>query len=378
MKGHYQICSNCVMDTSDPEIVFNSKGICDHCQGFYKDVLPYWHPDQTSRTEFQKLVDKIKSKARNKPFDSILGLSGGPDSSWLLHLVVTEFGMRPLVYHVDGGWDTSDAAYNVEVMIDKLGLDLHTEVIDWQEMRDFQLAFFKAGTPNVDIPQDHAFVAAQYRYAKNYDIKFILNGGNYATECIRTPTTWQYYAADLHFINDVRRQFGVSMMQSYPWSSILNHKVYMRYIRNIKVIRPLNFLHYVKEEAMTILSKTYGWRAFPQKHFESRLTKFIEGYWNPTRFGYDIRRVQFSSLIVTGQMTREEALKKLELPPYDSSTIDEDFEYIANKLQITVEELKQYHQMPIKTFRDYKNREWLFNLGARVLHLMGLERSMKR
>jgi len=375
---HYQICTNCVMDTSDPSITFDAKGACDNCNGFYNNVLPHWHPDETSRAMFQKIVDKMKSESRNKPHDSILGLSGGPDSSWLLHLAITEFGLRPLVFHVDGGWDTSAAVNNIKVMVDKLGLDLYTEVIDWQEMRDFQLAFFKAGTSNVDHPQDHAFVAAQYKFTKKHNIKYILNGGNYSTECIRTPTLWQYYGTDMSFINDVRKQFGTSKMESYPWSGILYHKVYLRYIKGVRVIKPLNYLPYIKEIAIGTLSKIYGWKALPQKHFESRLTKFIEGYWNPTRFGNDIRRVQFSSLIVTGQMTREDALKKLESPPYDPSTIDEEFEYIANKLEISVDELKHYHQMPKKFFRDYKNREWFFNFGARVMHLMGLERAMKR
>lgn len=375
---HYQICTNCVMDTSDPAITFDANGVCDNCNGFYKNILPHWHPDETGRAIFQKLVDKIKSESKNKPYDSILGLSGGPDSSWLLHLVITEFGLRPLVFHVDGGWNTNTAVNNIKKMVDKLGLDLHTEVIDWQEMRDFQLAFFKAGTANVDHPQDHAFVASQYRFTKRHNIKYILNGYNYSTECTRTPTLWQYYGTDMAFINDIRRQFGTSKMETYPWSPILNHKVYLRYIKGVRVVKPLLYLPYVQKNAIDTLSKIYGWEPLPRKHFESRLTKFIEGYWNPTRFGNDIRRVQFSSLIVTGQMTREAALKELESLPYDPNTIDEEFEFIANKLEISVEELKHYHQMPKKFYRDYKNREWFFKLGARVMHWMGQERAMKR
>lgn len=375
---HYQICTNCVMDTTDPRIVFDANGLCDHCQEFYKDVLPYWHPDEASRAEAQKLVDKIKSESKNKPYDSIMGLSGGLDSSYLLHLVVTEFGLRPLVFHVDGGWNTESAANNIKVLIDKLGLDLFTEVINWQEMRDFQIAFFKAGTPQVDIPQDHAFFAAQYKYVKKHKIKYILNGGNFATECIRAPLLWSYYGTDLVFINDVRKQYGTLKMESYPWSGILYHKVYLRYVKGIKVVRLLNYLPYTKDSAIETLSRLYGWQWYGQKHFESRFTKFVEGYWTPKRFGYDIRRVQFSSLIVTGQMTREEALEKLESPAYDLNTIDEEFEYIANKLDISVDELRHYHQMPKKFFRDYKNQEWLFNLGSKVMHWMGQERSTKK
>lgn len=375
---HYQVCANCVMDTSDPRIVFDAGGVCDHCHEFYKDVLPYWHPDETSRAEAQKIVDRIKSESKNKSYDSIMGLSGGLDSSYLLHLVVTEFGMRPLVFHVDGGWNTETATNNIKVLVDKLGLDLFTEVINWHEMRDFQIAFFKAGTPQVDIPQDHAFFAAQYKYVKKHKIRYILNGGNYATECIRAPLVWQYYGTDLAFINDVRNKFCASKMESYPWSGILYHKVYLRYVKGIKVVRLLNYLPYTKDSAIETLSKLYGWQWYGQKHFESRLTKFIEGYWTPKRFGFDIRRVQFSSLIVTGQMTREEALKKLATPAYDPNTIDEEFEYVANKLDISVDELISYHQLPIKFFRDYKNQEWLFKLGSKIMHWMGEEKSTKK
>jgi len=375
---HYQICTNCVMDTTDPKIVFDANGVCDHCHGFYNNVLPNWHPNEIGKAIFRKQVEEIKSKSKGKKYDSIMGLSGGIDSSYLLHLAVTEFGLRPLVFHVDGGWNTDFGVHNIQVLVDKLELDLHTEVIDWQEMRDFQIAYFKSGTPHLDIPQDHAFVATQYHYANKYNIKYMLNGGNFSTECIRNPKDWIYYGTDMPLINDIRKQFGTSKMETYPWSGILYHKVYLRYIKNIRVIRPLNYLPYNKEIAIDTLSKTYGYISYPQKHFESIFTKFYEGYWLPTRFGYDTRRVQFSSLIVTGQMTREDALKKLESPPYDPNTIDEEFKYIADKLEISVDELKYYHQMPKKSFRDYKNQEWLFDLGARVMKLMGFAETIKR
>jgi hypothetical protein len=154
--------------------------------------------------------------------------------------------------------------------------------------------------------------------------------------------------------------------------------VYLRYIRGVQVIKPLNLLPYTKEHASKVLSERYGWRPYPQKHFESRFTRFYEGYWLPTRFGYDTRRVQYSSLIQTGQMTREEALERLSKPAYDPATIDEDFEYIATKLGITVDELRGYHEMPLKSYRDYRNQEWMFDLGAKVLKFLGVERAIKR
>lgn len=376
--AEYRICINCVMDTSDPKITFDSAGVCDHCRGFYQDVLPNWYPDERGKKLFREQVEQIKRSAEGKAYDSIMGLSGGLDSSYLLHLVVSEFGLRPLVFHVDGGWNTDVAVNNIQVLVDKLGLDLFTEVIDWPEMRDFQLALFKSGTPHLDIAQDHAFFGTMFHFARKYNIKYILNGGNFSTECVRNPKDWLYYGTDMAMIKDIRRRFGTRKMEKYPWSGILYHKVYLRYVKGIRVIRPLNWLPYTKEMAIETLSREYGWRAYPQKHFESRFTKFYEGYWLPTRFGYDTRRVQFSSLILTNQMTREDALQQLSVPAYDISAADADFEFIANKLEISVDELRQYHQMPKKWFRDYDNQEWMFDVGAKVLQWVGLEGAIKR
>ncbi|VFR97143.1 putitive LPS biosynthesis protein [plant metagenome] len=374
----YQVCTKCVMDTSDSKIRFNEKGVCDHCQGFEADVLPNWHPNEEGKRMFAKIAADIKAAGKGKPFDCVMGMSGGLDSSYLLHLAVSEFGLRPLVFHVDGGWNTDIAVNNIQVIVDKLGLDLYTEVINWEEMKDFQLAFFKAGVPHLDIPQDHAFISVLYHFANKHNIKYILNGGNYATECVRNPKEWLYYGTDMAQLKDIHRRFGTRPLKTYPFSSILFHKVYLRYLRGVRVIKPLNYLPYTKEHAIKTLSEVYGWRPYPQKHFESRFTKFYEGYWLPTRFGYDTRRVQYSSLIQTGQMTRDEALERLKTPAYDPATIEEDFEYIATKLGISVEEFRRYHEMPKKTYKDYKNQEWLFDLGAKVLKALGVERAVKR
>jgi len=366
------------MDTSDTQIVFDEQGVCDHCSGFKIDIFPNWHPNDAGRAIFREMVEKIKQSGKGKPFDCIMGMSGGLDSSYLLHLAVKEFGLRPLVFHVDGGWNTDTAVNNIQMLVDKLGLDLYTEVINWQEMRDFQLSFFKSGVPHLDIPQDHAFVATLYHFANKHNIKYIVNGGNFATECVRNPKDWLYYGTDMAQLRDIHKQFGTHPLDTYPFSSILFHKVYLRYIKGVQVVKPLNYLPYTKENASQVLSELYGWRPYPQKHFESRFTRFYEGYWLPTRFGFDTRRVQYSSLILTGQMTRAEALAKLEKPAYDPETIDEDFAYIASKLGISVEDLRGYHQMPLKTYKDYKNQEWMFDLGAKVLKLLGVERSVKR
>ncbi len=374
----YLICSNCVMDTSDTRIVFDEKGVCDHCNDFYQNVKPNWHTDERGKNELAAIMGKIKKDGKKRDFDCLLGLSGGVDSSYMLHLAVKEFGLRPLVFHVDGGWNSELAVHNINVLVDKLELDLYTEVINWEEMRDFQLAFFKSGVPHIDIPQDHAFIATLYNFSDMYNIKYILNGGNISTECVRNPMEWLYYGTDFSQINDIREKYGTSKMEAYPFSSIFRHKLYLRYIRGVKVVKPLNYMPYIKSDALKLLEKEYGWKPYPQKHFESRFTKFYEGYWLPERFGFDTRKVQYSSLILTGQMTRVEALKKLEKPAYDPETIEDEFNYIATKLKITPDELRGYFTMPKKYYWDYRNRKTLFNIGAKVLKAIGVERSIKR
>jgi N-acetyl sugar amidotransferase len=376
--NNYQVCSVTVMDTSDPDIRFDEKGVCDHVHDFEKYVKPFWKTDKRAEEELFKLVTEIKRSGKGKDFDCILGLSGGVDSSYMLHLAVKKFGLRPLVFHVDGGWNSELAVHNINVMIDKLGLDLYTEVINWEEMKDFQLAFFKSGVPHIDIPQDHAFIATLYNFADKYNIKYILNGGNFSTECVQYPMKYYYYGTDMAQIDDIRKQFGTIKMDTYPFSSIYRHKIYLKYIRGINVVKLLNFIPYYKEEAISLLENEYGWKPYPQKHFESRFTRFFEGYWLPERFGFDPRRVMFSSLILTGQMTREEALVKLEAQAYNAETIEEDFNFIATKLGITREELKYYFNLPKKYFWDYKNQQNFFRFGARVLHWFGVEKVKRR
>lgn len=375
---YIRICTNCVMDTTDTKITFDEKGVCDHCNDFYKNVLPNWHTDEKGRNELEAIVAKIKREGKGKEFDCILGMSGGVDSSYLLHLAVTELGLKPLVFHVDGGWNSEIAVNNIQVMVDKLGLDLYTEVINWEEMKDLQLAYFKSGVPHLDLPQDHAFIATLYDFADKYKIKYILNGGNISTECVRNPMDWLYYGTDMAQIRDIIRQFGTIKMKTYPFSPILRHKFYLRYIKGVQVIKPLNYMPYLKENAVKLLADTYGWKPYPQKHFESRFTKFYEGYWLPERFGFDTRKTQYSSLILTEQMSRDEALKRLKKTAYDPATIDDEFNYIATKLGITAEELRGYFNMEKKFYWDYKNYVSMFVIGAKVLKYIGVERSIKR
>jgi N-acetyl sugar amidotransferase len=366
------------MDTTDSKIVFDENGMCDHCIDFYKNIKPNWHTDERGEKKLKSIVAKIKLEGKGKDFDCILGMSGGVDSSYLLHLAVTKLGLKPLVFHVDGGWNSELAVNNIQVMIDKLGLDLYTEVINWEEMKDFQRAFFKSGVPHLDIPQDHAFIATLYKFADKHNIKYILNGGNISTECVRNPMEFLYYGTDMAQVRDIKKRFGTIKMKTYPFSPVLRHKFYLRYIRGVTVVKPLNYMPYVKEDALKLLAHEYGWTPYPQKHFESRFTKFYEAYWLPERFEFDTRRVQFSSLILTEQMNREVALEKLKNPAYNLETIDEEFKYIATKLGISVEELKGYFSADKKFYWDYKNQLSMFKMGAKILKLLGIERSIKR
>lgn len=378
MERQIQICTNCVMDTTDSKIVFDEKGVCDHCNTYYKDILPNWHTDERGNKKLTEIINKIKQEGKGKDFDCLMGMSGGVDSSYLLYVMKEKYGLRPLVFHVDAGWNSQIAVNNIERLVDGLGLDLYTEVINWEEIRDLQLAFFKSGVPHVDVPQDHAFFATMYKFASKHKIKYILTGGNYSTECVRNPLEWMYYQSDSIQLRDIYKKFGSGKLKDYPVTNILWHKVYLPYVKKIKLIRPLDFVPYNKDEAMQLLVDKFGYQKYPQKHFESRFTRFYESYWLPKKFGYDTRKVQYSSLILTGQMTREEALEKLKMPAYDPETIHQDFEYIATKLGISVEELQSYMNAPNKTYKDYKSQENIYNIGAKVMRMLGLEKGGKR
>lgn len=364
--SHYRQCKITVMDSSIPGTTFDAQGISNHYWDFKTAVEPNWHPDADGGATLAKRVAEIRKAGEGKDFDCLLGLSGGVDSSYMLHTMVRDHGLRPLVFHVDGGWNSEMAVHNIQVLVDKLGLDLYTEVINWEEMRDFQLAWFKSGVPHIDIPQDHAFISVLYRFAEKYGIKTILNGGNISTECVKMPYQYYYWGTDMTQIRAIIRRFGTVPMETYPFSSVYRHKLYLRYVKGVQVFKPLNLVPFTKQTALAELEREYGWKAYPQKHFESRFTRFYEGYWLPTRFGFDVRKCQFSSLILTGQMSRDEAIEALKAPPYDPATIEQDFEYIAMKLRIPVDELRSYHEMPLKFYWDYPNQHGVLSVVEKV------------
>lgn len=366
------------MDTSDAMISFDTRGVCDHCNTFFTHTLPNWHTDDAGQRELARYVGKIKRAGAAKDFDCIIGMSGGIDSSYLTYIAKEVLGLRPLVFHVDAGWNSQEAVNNIERLVDGLGLDLYTEVIDWEEMRDLQVAYFKSGVPHIDTPQDHAFFATMYKFATKYSVPYILTGANLSTECVRNPVEWMYYQSDSTQLLDIHRKFGSKPLATFPTTSILWHKIYLPYVKRIKVLRPLNYVPYIKNDAIQFLVERFGWQPYPQKHFESRFTRFYESYWLPKKFGYDARRVQYSSLILTGQMSREDALRRLELPAWDDETIAQDFQYVATKLGISTTELQSYMDAPNQSYKDYRSQAWIYAIGARAMRLLGMEVGGKR
>lgn len=366
------------MDTTDYGIKFSQNGVCDYCINYYKKILPNWMRDLNNKKKLNKKISKIKKEGKGRKYDCIIGLSGGVDSSYVAYIAKEKFGLNPLLYHVDAGWNSNIAVSNIEKLVDYLGLDLYTEVIDWFEMRDLQNAYFKSGVAHLDTPQDHAFFAGLYNFAVKNDIKYVLTGANYSTECVREPLEWHYHASDLRQILDIQKKFGSGKLVNYPMASIFMFKIYYRFLKGIKVFKPLNFVEFKMEDAINQLSYKFGWQKYEHKHYESRFTKFCEGYWLPARFGFDKRRAHFSSLILTGQMTRHKALEKLKVSAYDNDSRDSDMNYVANKLGISIAQLNEYFNLPKKSFNDYKNSIFLIEWGTKLFRFFGIQRAIIR
>ena len=361
----YQICKRCVMDTSDPTITFDDHGVCCHCINFDQNIKPNWHPNDAGRKKIEQIVERIKVESQGQEYDCIIGLSGGVDSSYLAYLAKKEFNLRLLAVHVDAGWNSEIAVQNIENIVKKLGIDLYTHVVNWEEIKDLQVAYLKSGVENQDIPQDHIFFSVLYDYACKNKIKYVLHGGNYATESI-LPKSWGYNNMDSRQIKAIHKLFGKTKLKDYRMVGFLKYYLYYPYLLKMKVIKILNYVPYNKEGAIKILEKELGWRYYGGKHYESRFTKFFQSYLLPTRFGYDKRRAHLSSLIVSGQMTRVDALKELEQKAYSDVELAEDINFIAKKLDMTVEELNALIKMPLKSFRDYSSNHFLFVVHAKL------------
>lgn len=375
----YQICAKTIMDTSDPNIKFDTDGISDYYHNFQNVILPNWKTGQEGERELEKIAKKIKEDGKNRDFDCIIGLSGGLDSSYVTYIAKEIMGLRPLLFHVDAGWNTDQAVANIEKLVDGLNLDLYTEVINWEEMKDLQVAFLKSQIPDQDLPQDYAFFSALYKFAKKNKIKYVLTGSNYSTECCREPEEWGGYPGiDTTLVNSIHKTFGKKPLKTFPLVDVLTHKIYYRYVLGMQVFKPCNHVPYIKKDVELFLENRFGWKPFQHKHHESRFTRFYEDYWLPQKFGFQKRRAHFSSLILTGQMTREEALERVAKPEMSEQFLAQEFEYVANKLGMNVNELKEIFDGPNKTYHDYKNKKWIIDLGTKVLRLSGLEKRLFR
>ena len=368
----YQRCTRCVMDTTDSKITFDENGVCDHCRNFDKNIAPYWKPQENRFDELEKLAEQIRKAGRNSEYDCILGLSGGADSSYLAYIAKEVMHLRPLALVVDTGWNLNVAVENIEKIVKGLDLDMYTEVINWKEMADLQLAFFKAGISSQDFPQDHAIFASLYNYAVKHNIKYVLTGSNSATEFIRPPVEW-LYMNDLRMAKDIHKKFGQRELKTFPMCGMLTYKVYYRYFKGMRRAYPLDYVVYNKAEAEDLLHEKYGWTKYENKHYENVFTRFFEGYYLPHKFGFDTRKNVLSNQILAGTMTREEALQILENPSYDPDLMVQDKEYVAKKLGITVQEFDEIIESPNKTPADYKNSMWLIKLGVFVSKLLGME-----
>jgi len=371
----YSICKSCIMDTSDPNIIFDDNGVCEYCNNFHELIQPSWQSSLKDRHELQRMADMIRKDSAGKDFDCIIGLSGGLDSSFAAYIAVKQMGLRPLLFHVDAGWNTDQAVGNIEKLVDGLGLDLYTEVVNWDEMRRLQVAFLKSGIPDQDLVQDAAFFSGLYKFARQHGIKHIITGSNFSTECCREPEEWGgYLGIDRTLFGDIWSKFGEGKLKTFPLTDILVYKLWYQKVLGMKVHHPLNLVPNVKQDAEDELERLFGWKRFKHKHHESRFTRFYEDYWLPRRFGFEKRRAHFSSLIMTGQMTREEALERISRPEMDEHFLQQEFEYVAHKLGLTVEDLQQLFDLPKKTYRDYKNKRWLIGFGTNVFRWLGLEK----
>lgn len=376
----YQICNCCVMDTTDENINFDENGICDRCNEYKTRILPEWNYGRGHEKELETLINNIKSSGKGKKYDCILGLSGGIDSSYMLHLAVKKWGLRPFVFHIDAGWNLPVAESNIKKLTDKLGVELHIEKMDWNEMREMQLAWFKTGLEMLDAPQDHAFIALIDKYSRELKVKYILNGYNICTEIVADPSSWEKHSGptgDKKFIKDVVKKYCDIPIKKYTYTSGLRHKFINPVIHKIKTIKPLNLVCFTKKEMLETLEKEYDYEPYPQKHFEDLLTKFLEGFWQPVRFGHDIRRAQLSSLVVTGQMKREEALEILSKPSLSDEESKILFTEIANKLEISEEDLTKYLNLP-ECSEKFKSNKKIYEFGIRLFEKLGREKRIRK
>lgn len=346
----YQICARCVMDTSDPDIVFDENGVCNHCKTAEHTITEA--KKNKEQFNLDHYIETVIQDGKGKEYDCIVGISGGVDSGYTLHLA-KQYGLRPLAVHYDNGWDMAVSVCNIRTMLETMNVDLYTYVVNWEEFRELQLAFFRASVPDMEIPTDHMIYPVLGYVAHKYKVKHIWIGMNTESESI-LPKAWSQGHNDWKYIKDVFKKYGNGHIRTYPYFTRADYDYFWR---NYKYFSILNYVDYDKEKAKRLLIDHYGWQDYGGKHCESFYTKFYQTYILPKKFGFDKRRAHLSSLIMSGRMTREEALSELEQCPYDDETISFDIEYFCEKMNITEAEYERIMSLPIKSYHDYKNQE---------------------
>lgn len=367
MKKTLKICQRCVMDTTDPDITFDDKGFCNKCTKVFKiySAFPYNLSKKEKESQLHKLVKEISIKGKNKQYDSIVGVSGGTDSTFVLYKA-KELGLRPLAVHFDNGWNSELAQNNIENAVKKLNIDLYTYVVNWEEFKDLQLSFLKASVPDCEIPTDHGIIAILYKIAHKYSVQYILSGVNTATESVGA-NAWSQGMFDWKYIKNLHRRFGTVQLKTFPHFS-LSDLFYYRFARNIRRISLLDYVDYDREKATKILQTKLAWRSYGGKHYESAYTKFFQAYILPTKFGFDKRKAYLSSMICSGQMTRVQALRELKKPLYDKQKLADDKIYVAKKFGLTIKEFDQIMKLPPKKFNDYPSyqKDWYYELAVKL------------
>jgi N-acetyl sugar amidotransferase len=363
MIKKYTICSKTVMDTTDPDIYFDEQGICNHYYKYFSRVKNRIEEGTDAKIKLDRIIDQIKKVGKDQEYDCLIGVSGGTDSTYVAYKC-KEFGLRPLAVHFDNGWNSELAVSNIEKTLNKLEIDLITYVIDWHEFSDLQVSFLKSSTPDIEIPTDHAIFALLYEIATKHKIKYIMNGMNFRTESIM-PFAWSYGHIDWKYIKSVHNKYGNTKLSAYPHFSFTK-LLYYTFVKKIKYISILNYINFNKEEAQIFLANNLDWRDYGGKHHESVYTRIIQTYILPKKFNIDKRRAHLSNLILSGQITREDALKQLETSPYSVDNCQDDIEYLIKKLRLTHNEFNQIMESPNKTFKDYPNNFTVYSIAKNI------------
>ncbi len=369
MSMDYRICARCVMDTSDPHIVFDENGICNHCHNYDKAIKNQVFPGESGRKILDSFIKRVKKEGQGKEYDSIIGVSGGVDSSYVAYLV-NKLGLRPLAVHLDNGWDSELAVKNIELLLNKLGIELYTYVLNWEEFRDLQMAFLRASTPDSEIPSDHAIVSSLYMKASELGINNIIVGYNVRTES-HLPCAWSHGHLDWKYIHSINEMYGTKSLRNFPHVTLFKRIFYARKFNWFSI---LNYIDYSKREARSILEDELDWKYYGGKHYESIYTRFYQGYILPNKFGYDKRRTHLSSLICSNEITRDEALEELVNDPYPAALMMNDKEFVIKKFGLTKEDFDGIMALPPKSFYDYpsyekaiRNSRW-FELMRKTYH----------